>query len=160
VCKGGRSAEARTRTGTEEQREGGREDTGRHRKEARRGPLTHCELLVSCALGAVRAMSDPSNAVAAATTATSASQKDASAAVGATSAPALRRRRATLLCLGDLGRSPRMQYHATAFRKFKGAGEWTVELIGYEGQGRETCDNNGQRFLHAPRRMNRPLTCL
>jgi len=40
---------------------------------------------------------------------------------------------ATLLCLGDLGRSPRMQYHATALRKFKGAGEWTVELVGYEG---------------------------
>jgi len=34
--------------------------------------------------------------------------------------------------LGDVGRSPRMQYHANSFSKCKGVGK--VTLLGYEGE--------------------------
>lgn len=44
---------------------------------------------------------------------------------------------ALILCLGDVGRSPRMQYHADAFTRHQQGEPWTVELMGYEGQERE-----------------------
>jgi hypothetical protein len=35
----------------------------------------------------------------------------------------------TLVVLGDIGRSPRMQYHALSFAQ----NGWTVDFIGYDG---------------------------
>lgn len=42
-----------------------------------------------------------------------------------------------IIVLGDVGRSPRMQYHADAITKQPLTADekhWTVELVGYEGQ--------------------------
>lgn len=40
--------------------------------------------------------------------------------------------RVQVLVLGDIGRSPRMQYHALSIAKHGGI----VDLIGYQGEGR------------------------
>jgi beta-1,4-mannosyltransferase len=37
----------------------------------------------------------------------------------------------TLVVLGDIGRSPRMQYHALSFAR----NDWTVDFVGYDGKG-------------------------
>ena len=42
-----------------------------------------------------------------------------------------------IIVLGDVGRSPRMQYHADAITKQPLTADekhWTVELVGYEGE--------------------------
>ena len=36
----------------------------------------------------------------------------------------------TLVVLGDIGRSPRMQYHALSFAQ----NGWTVDFVGYDGK--------------------------
>ena len=36
----------------------------------------------------------------------------------------------TLVVLGDIGRSPRMQYHALSFAQIG----WTVDFVGYDGK--------------------------
>ncbi len=41
-----------------------------------------------------------------------------------------RRRRALVLCLGDIGRSPRMQYHSLSLADVAGC---DVDLVGFAG---------------------------
>ncbi|CAG8848154.1 15594_t:CDS:1, partial [Racocetra persica] len=40
----------------------------------------------------------------------------------------------TIVVLGDIGRSPRMQYHALSFAQ----NDWTVDLVGYDGKNDST----------------------
>lgn len=47
-------------------------------------------------------------------------------------------RRVCVLVLGDVGRSPRMQYHALSLSKHG----YTVTFVGYLGKNRQTAHNN------------------
>ncbi|CAG8764399.1 13851_t:CDS:2, partial [Dentiscutata heterogama] len=48
----------------------------------------------------------------------------------------------TIVVLGDIGRSPRMQYHALSFAQ----NGWKVDLVGYDGSKPLTSITNNQNI--------------
>jgi hypothetical protein len=56
----------------------------------------------------------------------------------------MNRRRALVLCLGDVGRSPRMQYHSLSLADVAG---FEVDLVGYPGTWCSGCRGARARLL-------------